>query len=140
MNSINKEEFYNQDHITIEDYNKNISGLLPDLKNIALKCGMVNGVSDYSYIIENEHTILIYSVFPKRTCTYGVEVIFTDDKHRNKGSAKQLLKSLDFKASLYFDTYEDSLIHLVKELGGFEEPQFENKKSTELILNIPIVN
>jgi|GEM_PF-5508422 len=137
---MNKEEFYNQDHTTIEDYNKNISGLLHDLKNIAFKCGMVNGVSNYSYIIENKHTILIFSVFPKRTSTYGVEVIFTDNKYRNKGSAKKLLKSLDFKASLYFDTYEESLIHLVKELGGFEESQFENKKSTELILNIPITN
>lgn len=127
--------FDNQEFTTLEKY----FNLYPDKKDaissILKECGTMGGLSESSrYIIENEHTTLIFSYF--REITYKVDAIYTIEEHRQKSSAKRLLSSLNFIGSLYFDTKVTPLIHLLKNIGAHEVKVFQNKSSTQLILEV----
>lgn len=78
----------------------------------------------------------MYSIFRNRKNTYTVEAIFTNNQHRNKGSAKRLLKNLSFFGDLYFDTYTEPLIHLLNNIKAIKEDVIKGKSSTQFILRI----
>ena len=122
-------------HTTLNSFLDENNDLKDYILNVLKECGMPNGCSLNSYIVQNESTILIYSEFDKRPNTYAVDAIYTKDKMRNRGSAKKLLSSLPSFGSLYFDTYSDVLIYLLKSIGGYEEDVFKNKPSKQFILD-----
>jgi len=128
--------FFLQKHLTYEEYLKNNPHLKEQTKNILKKCGVTRPISQTSYVIKNDFTILIFQPFDYNLYRYAVSAIYTDDSKRNQGSAKKLLSNLNFFGSLYFDTYTPELIHILKSIGGVEEEVFDSKDSTQLILNI----
>ena len=111
----------------------------PNLKNYILsvikQCGNPNGCSLDSYIIKSEFSIFIYTDFSHRDETYAVVAIYTDEKMRSLGSAKNILENLPSLGTLYFDTYSEPLIHLLKKVGGYEEEVFSGKPSKQFILD-----
>jgi len=92
-------------------------------------------ISRNSYVIKNYFKTLIFQSFDYELYRYAVSAIYTDENKRNQGSGRKLLTNLDFFGSLYFDTYTPELISLLKNIGAFEEEVFENKNSTQLVLD-----
>jgi len=127
--------FLLQKHLTYEDYIKENPSLKESIKNILEKCGMTRPISRNSYVIKNDFTTLIFQPFDYELYRYAVSAIYTDENKRNQGSGRKLLTNLDFFGSLYFDTYTPELISLLKNIGAFEEEVFENKNSTQLVLD-----
>lgn len=128
--------FFLQKHLTYEEYLKKNPFLTERTKNILKKCGTTKYNPENTYVIEQGDTILIFFPFDYQSRLYGVNAIYTDDENRNQGSARQLLKSLDFFGSLYFPTYSPELIGLLKSLGAKEENIIENKLESQFILHI----
>lgn len=128
-------EYEKKIHITIDEYQKN-KKINFDLEVVSKECGMLGDYSIYDYIVCNNDTIMTYKKNSKRFDTFSVNCIYTKPNQRHKGSCKKLLQSLDFNSSLFFETYSQCLIRIVKDLGGYEENLWDNKSSTQLILNI----
>ena len=127
-------EYDSKIHTTIDTYLEKYPLMEDKLFDIVKKC---NGSwSRFHYIIYNKNTIMVYSYFSNRPYTYAVEAIYTEDKKRNKGSAKELLRSLSFFGDLYFDTYTDELINILNCIGAKKEEVFKNKGSSQFILEI----
>lgn len=121
--------------ITLNKFFVSNPSLKSDIVNIVKECGNSGGCSLDNYIIANEATTLIYTAFSHRQNTYAVVAIYTDEKIRNTGSATKLLKNLPSLGSLYFDTYSEPLINLLKKIGAYEEEVFLNKPSKQFILD-----
>ena len=92
--------------------------------------------SSINYLIKNDDTFLLFGRFSQRPFTYVVYAIYTTEENRNKGSAKKLLKNLSFFGDLYFNTYEEPLIHLLEGMGAYQENVLGEKESTQLILEV----
>ena len=122
-------------HTTIREYQK-MHKIDFDLTTVYKECGMDGKFSEFHNIVCNENTIMTYSTFLERENTFCVNCIYTKPSKRNNNSCKNLLKSLKFNSSLYFDTYSESLVKVVNDLGGFEEEILKGKLSTQLILNV----
>lgn len=121
--------------ITLNSFLENYPHLKDYILNAVEKCGNPNGCSLDSYIINNEFSMLIYTDFLYREETYAVVAIFTDETMRNSGSAKNILENLPSLGALYFDTYSEPLIHLLRKVGAFEEEVFLGKPSKQFILD-----
>jgi len=128
--------FFFQKHLTYEEYVRKNNLLKEKTEDILKKCGTTKFNEEYTYIVENDSTILIFFPFDYASHLYGVNAIYTDEKSRNQGSARRLLKSLDFFGSLYFPTYTPELIGLLRSLGAKEENIIENKPESQFILDI----
>lgn len=121
--------------ITLNNFFENNPNSKDYILNSIKECRNPNGCSLDSFIIKNEFSMLIYTDFSHRDETYAVVAIFTDEKMRSLGSAKNLLENLPSLGALYFDTYSKPLIHLLKKIGAYEEEVFSGKPSKQFILD-----